>query len=492
MTMKMIIHKTVRGLIAVLIIFALVLSSACSQREVTIISNQFTRTEAVISNPMKGFACFYGKTDVDSSLEYIGLRFNEIYSYQNGQGALDTEELDKKLSKVADRGNFAILRIYLLNPGYVDNEQTGLFLPEELYKELKKSGDIYSNQVATGRLEYPDFNSEKLIGCMTEFISMFGKKYDGHATIATIQMGLYGSWGEWNMSECRNNNCMMTDNNLKRIIEAYVSSFTKTKLMGRNPSLGYAHQYPIGYHDDNFMFNTSDFHKVNAEWKALLRKQHYTYSTLQQFYDFINGNGGKYEPLWNLWQTQMFGGELSMQMSKEPFGPLWSGTEREALDYCINQFHMSWLMGVGIGGIPATDTEEYEEYRKVSGSFGYDIYIDSVTGKNRTAKLSTSFGNAGIAPFYYDWPLEYRISDEQGVMVYKYQDEEFKLSGLLPGETAESVFFITEDLKAGEYTVQMRFVNPAEGVSKKIMPLRLSNDHEVRDGFYELAKVTIV
>ena len=188
----------------------------------------------------------------------------------------------------------------------------------------------------------------------------------------------------------------------------------------------------------------------------------------------------------------MFGGELSVQMSMEPFGPLWSGTEREALEYCINQFHVSWIMGVGVGGIPETNTAEYQEFRKVAASFGYDIFIDSVEGKNRTAKVVTTFGNSGIAPFYYDWQPEYRIIDAEGVSVYKYRDEDFRLSVLLPGETEESLFLIPEDLKAGDYTVQLRFVNPAEGVSKKVMPLRLSNDREIRDGFYELAKVTIV
>ncbi len=488
---KVLLHHTVRVITALFLVSSIMLTAACGMRNVTIDESEFTRTEAQLPNPMKGFASFYGKADMDASLEYIGLKFNEIYTYENGQGRLDTEELDKKLSKVAERGNSAILRVYILNPGHVNSEETGLFLPENLYNELKSEGDIYSNRVTGGLLEYPDFNSEKLIGCMIDFIGQFAKKYDGHAAIAVIQMGLYGSWGEWNMSECRNGKCLMTNENLKRIIEAYVSCFTKTKLMGRNPSLGYANEFPIGYHDDNFMFNTSDFHTKSREWKALLRKQDYTYGTLQQFYDFINGDGGKYEPLWDRWETQMFGGELSMQMSKDPFGPLWSGTEREALDYCIDQFHMSWLMGVGVGGIPATNTEEYKEFRKVAGSFGYDIFIDLVSGKDRTGKLTTSFGNSGIAPFYYDWDLEYRIVDAKGTAVYRYSDETFRLSTLLPGETKESVFFIPDDLKAGEYTVQMRFVNPAEEISKKVMPLRLSNDHEIRDGFYELARITI-
>ena len=152
---------------------------------------------------------------------------------------------------------------------------------------------------------------------------------------------------------------------------------------------------------------------------------------------------------------------------------------------------LSQLMGVGVGGIPATNTEEYKEFRKVAGSFGYDIFIDLVSGKDRTGKLTTSFGNSGIAPFYYDWDLEYRIVDAKGTAAYRYSDETFRLSTLLPGETKESVFFIPDDLKAGEYTVQMRFVNPAEEISKKVMPLRLSNDHEIRDGFYELARITI-
>ncbi|MBQ9902438.1 MAG: DUF4832 domain-containing protein [Clostridia bacterium] len=485
------IHRTARVFTAGLLAVVLLLTVSCQLRNVEIHTNEFTRTEAVIPNPMKGFASFYGKADQNSSMEYLGIKFNEIYRYENGQGQLDSAELDKKLAKIAERGNSAILRVYILNPGHVDSEQTGLFLPGELYSELKSAGDIYSNSVKSGVLEYPDFNSEKLIGCMTDFIVQFAGKYDGHPTIATIQMGLYGSWGEWNMSECRVGKCQMTNENLRRIIETYVSSFKKTKLMGRNPSLGYANQFPIGYHDDNYMFNTSDFHTRSREWKNLLRKQDYSYGTLQQFYDFINGDGGKYPPLWDIWQTQMFGGELSMQMYLEPFGPLWSGTEREALDYCIHQFHMSWLMGVGVGGIPDADTDGYKEFRKVAGSFGYDIYIDSVTGKNCTSKIVTSFGNAGVAPFYYDWKPEYLMVDPEGSIVYTYTDEEFLLSALLPDETAESVFFIPDDLKAGEYSVQVRFVNPAEETSKKVLPLRLSNDHEIREGIYELASVII-
>ena len=484
-------HRLIRMTTALLLAAAVMLAAACSKRSVSFDVNEFTYTPALVPNPMKGFASFYAKTDSDSSLEYIGIKFNEIYTYENGVGGLDTSDLDKKLLYVAERGHHAIVRIYILNPGHVNENETGIFLPEELYNELKSTGNIYSNPYEGYQLEYPDFNSEKLIACMTEFIRMFAEKFDGHPAIAVIQMGLYGSWGEWNMYGCRYGKCAMKDDHLRTLIEEYVSDFQRTKLMGRNPSLGYANEYPIGYHDDNFMFNTSDFHKQSPEWKDLLRQQDRTYATLQQFYDFIDGNGGCYKPLWEQWKTQMFGGELSRQIYLEPFGTLWDGTEREALDYCINQFHMSWLMGVGFGGIPETNTPEYKEFKNVAGSFGYDISIQSVSAKNYTGKIETTFTNSGIAPFYYDWEIEYRILDSQGELMYTCIDEDFRLSNLLPGETLESVFFVPEDLKAGEYRILMRFVNPAEEISKKIMPLRLSNDHETTGGIYELAKVTV-
>lgn len=486
-------HAVRQVIAALLILPTMLLTASCVKREMTFLPNEFTRGLAPVPNPMKGFAVFYDETETspDASMEYIEVRFDEIYTYQDGQGGLTTEIFDEKLAKVADRGHSAIVRVYMLNPGYVSETSTGLFLPPALYDELKENGDIYADKTKSGTLEYPDFNSEKLIECMTDFIRLFAARYDGHAAIATIQMGLYGSWGEWNMSGCKNTDCVMTNENLKRVIEAYVHAFSSTKLMARNPSLGYANEFPIGYHDDNFLFNSSDYHTVSPEWKALLAKQDPSFATLQQFYDFINGNGGAYEPLWDAWKTQMFGGELSMQMYKEPFGSLWSGTERGALQYCIVQFHVTWLMGYGQGSIPDSSTAEYRDFLDVAGSFGYNLFIDSVSGDSKTATLTTNFGNAGVAPFYYDWEIEYRLTDADNKVVSSCRDTAFRLSQLLPGETAASTLAIPENLQSGTYTVYARFVNPAGSISKNAMPLRLSNDHELSDGFYELAKVTI-
>lgn len=477
------------ALTTAMLVLAATLTS-CNLTSYTVTVNTFERQAASVPNPMKGFACFYQKTNDDTSLEYIGLRFSDIYLMENGEGKLNTEYLDPMLKDITGRGNSAIIRIYMLYPGYNDDERNGLFIPEELYNELNANGDIYSNLYEKHALDYPDFNSERLITCMLDFIEKFGAAYDGNPAIAVIQMGLYGSWGEWNMAGCSNTKCTMTNENLRRIIEGYIQAFSTTKLMGRNPSLGYAHDFAIGYHDDNFLFNTSDFHTQSSEWKSLLQKLNRSYGTIQQFYDFVNGQNGNYAPIWDKWQSQMFGGELSGMLYADPFGPLWDGTEREALDYCINQFHVSWIMGVGRGGIPEADTPAYQEYLTVAGSFGYDIAIQSVEAKDRTGKIVTTFTNDGIAPFYYDWPLEYWLVGANGQLAYTWRDETFKLSELLPGTDQQATFFLPDEMEQGEYTLCVRFVNPAESVSAAAKPLRLSNNNESSSGIYKLASVT--
>lgn len=487
--MHRLISRTSRSLTALFLAGALLLCAACSNRKVTVTPCQMTFQHSSVPNPMKGFASFYKKGGSDCSLEYIGLKFSDICRWENGVCTVNRAFLDPMLQAVADRKHHAILRVYMLYPGYNSEECTGLFLPEALSQELRKQNAIYSNPYEGSLLEYPDFNNETLIGVMTAFVDAFGREYDGHPAIAVIQMGLYGAWGEWNMSGCRESRCTMTNDNLRRLIEAYTASFRSTKLMGRNPSLGFAYDYDIGYHDDNFLFNTSDFHTKSPEWKALLRQQDWTYAHLQQFYDFIDGNSGQYPSLWDAWETQMFGGEMSSQMYKPPFGSLWSGTEHEALLYSMEQFHMSWLMGIGKGNVPDTNTADYEVYLNTAAHFGYDIGIVSV--KAHTGRIEVSFSNYGIAPFYYDWPVEYWLTDQDGQVVFTYRDEDFRLSGLLPGKRAKSEMLLPDDIKAGAYTACLRFVNPSEAISKNVMPLRLANDHMVRDGVYEIAHMVV-
>lgn len=482
-----------RSFSALFIALALVITTSCSfgSAKIYITQNEFEYREVSVPNPMKGFVSSYQYTSEDSSMEYAGLKFDEVYDYNGTSDVINSDHLDTILSTIAKRGNTAILRIYIIYPGYNNDTSTGIYLPEHIYNELKQNGDIYSNTYGGYKLEYPDFNSPILMEYMTDFITRFGEIYDGHPALAAIELGLYGSWGEWNMSGCQESKCVMTNENMSKLLTAYTNAFHITKLMARNPSLGNASEYDVGFHDDNFLFNTSDFHKQSTEWKSLLEKLDPSYGTLQQFYDFINGNNGNYEPIWDKWQTQMFGGELSGMMYEDCFGSILEGTEREALDYCINQFHVTWMMGIGKSGIPEKGTSEYEAYLDVARSFGYEIGITDIETNDRTGKITVSLTNYGIAPFYYDWPLEYSILDSKGSVISTCRDNDFKLSALLPETTLQSQFFIPENIERGEYSITMRVVNPAEEISTNVPPMKLANNNMISNGIYELASVKV-
>ena len=482
------ITRIFSALLAAVLIFTTI---SCSDG-VQITLNKFEYQETTVPNPMKGFASLFCTPTEDSSLEYVGIKFSDVYLYDDeSEGHIDELYIDSLLSSVAERGNTLILRTYIVYPGYNNETSTGLYLPEKLYEELNQVGYISSTKYNGHTLEFPNFNSTVLVDHMVNFITQLGEKYDGHPALAAIQLGLYGSWGEWNMSGCNNGRFAMNNKNMSRLLDAYTASFKTTKLMARNPSLGKAYSYDVGYHDDNFLFNTSDFHKQSPEWKALLKSLDSTYGTLQQFYDFINGCNGQYKSIWDKWQTQMFGGELSGMMYHDPFGPILEGTEREALDYCIQQFHVSWISGVGRGGIPEKDTEAYQKYLEIANSFGYKIGIESVAFDKTNGKMTVTLTNYGVAPFYYDWNIEYTVVDKDGNIVFTAVDEEIKLSQLLPEGTLQSSFTLPKRMKHREYSVRMRVVNPAETLSNAAKPMKLANNHAVTDGIYEIATIKV-
>ena len=182
--------RVTRSAAACLLAIALLLSVSCGSRKVTITPYQFTYQPALVPNPMKGFASFYREKDekipTDSSLEYVGLKFSEICTWENGKSYVNPEALDPTLEKIANRGHNAILRVYMLYPGYNTEDCTGLFLPEALYEAVKSEGGIYVGQYQGSRLEYPNFNNETLLTAMIDFIHAFGKQFVGKGCLQIV------------------------------------------------------------------------------------------------------------------------------------------------------------------------------------------------------------------------------------------------------------------------------------------------------------------
>jgi hypothetical protein len=87
---------------------------------------------------------------------------------------------------------------------------------------------------------------------------------------------------------------------------------------------------------------------------------------------------------------------------------------------------------------------------------GYELHISEATLSD--GELVLKVENRGVAPFYYDWPVEIRAG--------KVTATDWRLSKILPGEPVVWRAKIT-----GEEGVTIRVPNPMEGGR----PLRFAN-----------------
>jgi len=99
---------------------------------------------------------------------------------------------------------------------------------------------------------------------------------------------------------------------------------------------------------------------------------------------------------------------------------------------------------------------------------GYEFYVSAVKIQDITAdsplEVSIRVQNTGVAPFYYDWPLEVGVIDSAGTVVATFALD-WKLTTLLPADghipySEWSYSSSTPKLPSGSYTLALHVVNP--------------------------------
>ena len=123
---------------------------------------------------------------------------------------------------------------------------------------------------------------------------------------------------------------------------------------------------------------------------------------------------------------------------------------------------------------------------------GYRFVPSSITHQSSAApgstlSLSMTWANKGVAPFYFDWPLELSLSDSNGNIVVKQQTSE-DIRTWLPGtKTFESLLSIPANLPEGNYTICAAIIDPETG--KPGIDLAISGKRS--DGRYPVSSITI-
>jgi hypothetical protein len=404
---------------------------------------------APATNPLKGFIPYAGSySTFPYSMEWFYLPLNAVLV---GPGRFDWSALDSQLTAIAGRGHQAAFRFYLDYPGK----------PTGVPAYLLRGGLVthaYTDYGNNGASVSPDYDDPRLDAALDTFVSALGRRYDGDPRIGFIQLGLLGFWGEWHTyphdGTTLPENWFASPAEALRIERDYDAAFDKTKLEVRYPGADNAALH-LGYHDDSFAVETLP----GVGWHFLDKMQQAS-------------TGDK-------WRSESVGGELRPEIQGCVFDAtadcpvIEDGADNDFPD-SVAQTHASWLINQYAFDPGYADANRARALAG-SASLGYQLQVTQVDTPTvvhgRSLRVGVWIRNTGVAPFYYDWPLQVAAVDRHG-RIAKTWTTPWSLTSVEPGTTRQFTATLTgSGLRPGEYTLVLRAANPlANGV-----PLRFAD-----------------
>lgn len=393
-------------------------------------SRQLSFTPAPPNNPLKGFMPFSGDyAAFPYSMEYFNLPLNSVMT---GSNQFNWAALEERLAPIVARGNQAEFRFYLDYPA----------LPSGIPRYLLDAGLVthaYNDYGNNGLSVSPDYENPSLRAALTNFIAAFGAHYDGDPRIGFITVGLLGFWGEWHTYPY---SWFASVTVQDEVLNAFQAAFIGTKLLVRLPYGTNPGSRPIGYHDDSFAFSTLD----PPSWCFLGQ---------------LKSTGET-----NKWRSQPIGGEVRPEIQNCVFDPdptICLGLGMQDYNRCVDLTHASWMVYQGAFAGAGFSGPENDLALAGARRLGYEFFVTTVTlaPLAETARVTLALRNTGVAPFYYDWPIELAALLDNGQIVQTWSPP-WTLKGILPAvtNTLWNYEIPRVQVPKGVFVLAVRAVNP--------------------------------
>jgi hypothetical protein len=200
----------------------------------------------------------------------------------------------------------------------------------------------------------------------------------------------------------------------------------------------------MGYHDDSFAVETLP----GVGWHFMDKM-------------IAAGATGK-------WLTEPVGGELRPEIQgcifdAPPDCPVIEGGADNDFPDSVAQTHASWLLNQ-YAFDPGYTAANRAQALAGSQSLGYQLRVTDVNAPVVTVGRSLSVGvriqDLGVAPFYYDWPLQIAAVDGHGHIVRTWTTP-WRLTAITPGSAQQLTATLADaGLRPGGYTLLLRAANP--------------------------------
>jgi hypothetical protein len=452
---------------------------------------------APADNPLKGFMPFtdaYSSqttpiaNDFPHSLEWF---YVPLKNLMNGPDSFTFETgLEPTLNDIAGRGHQAVFRVYLDYPHRFSGIPPFLIESGLQVRPYSFFGNLPGESLS------PDYDDPKLIEALESFIAEFGRRYDGDPRLGFITVGLIGFWGEWHTwpldgyTEDRSpeEDWMPSQETQVRILKDFDQAFNQTKLLVRYP-MGQLSGLPavagrrapyastslnIGYHDDSFAYETL----FGYDWYFMGKMQ--------------------WRGALDIWRTEPIGGELRPEIQLG----IWLDPPRpdsEDFSLAVDTTHVSWLIAHALFTSRAVGGEVYQRAEAGARRMGYELFVSAIklpdqVNASEPFPVDLRIQNTGVAPFYYDWPIQLGVLDSSQRLVVTW-DTPWKLSSVLPPVDRDKLYtemsytHPSSGLQAGTYTLLLRVVNPLSNGKS----LKFANQKQDQDlaGWLTLGAFTI-
>ena len=405
-------------------------------------------------NPLKGFVPYLGDhPGFPHSLEWDYTRLSDV---MKGPGEFDWRPFEAKLDAAASRGHHFYARFYLEWPG----RSTGV--PQYLLEDgltLRQWTNTNTQPWPPAIDHTPDYEDPRLRTALRNFIRAFGARYDGDPRLGFVGLGLLGTWGEWHNHP--KNEWFASKTLQREVLDAYEAAFKQTRLVARYPAGTDDRRYadnsrrPIGYHDDSFAWATVHTGRAQDDW--------FFESRLRQA-----GSSDK-------WRTQPIGGEVRPELWDCLFDEPSCAPPGQEFERCVTTVHASWLAHQGLFRRPL-DTSTRRRALRAAQRLGYELHVsDAVCTLPQPAGpllVLLTVTNTGVAPFYYDWPVQVGTIDTRGQVVDRWHTD-WTLSGIVPGDPPKAwgTRMPVDHLAPGKYRLAIQAPNRLPGGP----PVRFAN-----------------
>lgn len=423
-------------------------------------------------NPLKGFVAYPGP---DSGFPHsLVWNYLPVRSLMEGPTTFNWGPLEAELESAASQGRQFIPRFYLDFPG----QPSGIpqFLIEAgltVYTWTNFNNAPFPPAVC----RTPDYANPLLRAALTNFVRALGARYDKDPRLAFVPMGLLGLWGEWHNSP--RNELFASKAVQAEVMDAYNAAFRHTRVLARYPAgssdATYAanHARPLGYHDDSFAWATMATGRPEDSWFFQAR---------------LLAAGAA-----NKWRGHPIGGEVR----PEVWDCLWDeptcAPAGQEFTRCVTHTHATWLANHGVFR-KALQGAQLQRAWAGAQLLGYEFHVPWVTTSEAFAgaslRISFAVTNSGIAPFYYDWPLELGVLSTNGTLLTSWPTG-LKLSAIQPGSIERVMEYQVQklDVEPGDYLLSLRVVHPLPNGR----PLRFANatQDRHRDGWLSLCPLHV-